>query len=243
MKNPLIYTHKTLVIMPFILFIIIMISSIQSQSKMNHHNLLHAGRRHHFCHPIPAKPPPSICYHLHRICFCPRQPPPPDDVDPRFGVEKRLVPSGPNPLHNWTVALTLEFFINHESGLSISFSFRMEKKKREWNQCPFLDFFSWLIMGIVNFVSDITLYQISQSFIAVVFEFLSFFRFFSLFSIACGLKLLFKACFARLYSWIIRWKSSLGGGSSSSEDQNIDWKQSNPSNVNFFTFFLLLSPA
>ncbi|THU58919.1 hypothetical protein C4D60_Mb03t19550 [Musa balbisiana] len=27
-------------------------------------------------------------------------PPPPDEVDPRYGVEKRLVPTGPNPLHN-----------------------------------------------------------------------------------------------------------------------------------------------
>ncbi|CAL9048332.1 unnamed protein product [Musa banksii] len=27
-------------------------------------------------------------------------PPLPDEVDPRYGVEKRLVPTGPNPLHN-----------------------------------------------------------------------------------------------------------------------------------------------
>ncbi|PSR88411.1 CLE10p like [Actinidia chinensis var. chinensis] len=27
-------------------------------------------------------------------------PPPIDEIDPRYGVEKRLVPSGPNPLHN-----------------------------------------------------------------------------------------------------------------------------------------------
>ncbi|KAK9074579.1 hypothetical protein SSX86_007177 [Deinandra increscens subsp. villosa] len=28
------------------------------------------------------------------------QPPSPEEIDPRYGVAKRLVPSGPNPLHN-----------------------------------------------------------------------------------------------------------------------------------------------
>jgi hypothetical protein len=30
----------------------------------------------------------------------PPPPPPPSEIDPIYGVEKRLVPSGPNPLHN-----------------------------------------------------------------------------------------------------------------------------------------------
>ncbi|CAL9081890.1 unnamed protein product [Musa textilis] len=34
----------------------------------------------------------------------PPQPPPPpplgEEIDPRYGVQKRLVPTGPNPLHN-----------------------------------------------------------------------------------------------------------------------------------------------
>ncbi|KAG6537454.1 hypothetical protein ZIOFF_002548 [Zingiber officinale] len=33
----------------------------------------------------------------------PHTPPPPEraeEMDPRYGVEKRLVPTGPNPLHN-----------------------------------------------------------------------------------------------------------------------------------------------
>ncbi|XP_073129015.1 CLAVATA3/ESR (CLE)-related protein 10-like [Henckelia pumila] len=54
--------------------------------------------------------------HHHRLLFSPslhslfiqrsrhHQPRPPpsgdDEIDPRYGVEKRLVPSGPNPLHN-----------------------------------------------------------------------------------------------------------------------------------------------
>ncbi|KAL3336529.1 hypothetical protein AABB24_029263 [Solanum stoloniferum] len=52
-----------------------------------------------------------ICYQLQRIRHCPPFLPPPsppsssssssmDEIDPRYGVEKRLVPSGPNPLHN-----------------------------------------------------------------------------------------------------------------------------------------------
>ncbi|XVE91587.1 hypothetical protein REPUB_Repub01dG0022700 [Reevesia pubescens] len=51
----------------------------------------------------------SLCDQLHRIHnFQPLlpsslPPPPPsklNEIDPRYGVEKRLVPSGPNPLHN-----------------------------------------------------------------------------------------------------------------------------------------------
>lgn len=48
-----------------------------------------------------------ICYQLQRIRHCPPFLPPPssssssmDEIDPRYGVEKRFVPSGPNPLHN-----------------------------------------------------------------------------------------------------------------------------------------------
>ncbi|KAJ0436239.1 hypothetical protein HanIR_Chr17g0902391 [Helianthus annuus] len=26
-----------------------------------------------------------------------------EEIDPRYGVAKRLVPSGPNPLHNWII--------------------------------------------------------------------------------------------------------------------------------------------
>ncbi|KAK4715173.1 hypothetical protein R3W88_013511 [Solanum pinnatisectum] len=52
-----------------------------------------------------------LCYQLQRIHYRPPFPPPPsppsssssssmDEIDPRYGVEKRLIPSGPNPLHN-----------------------------------------------------------------------------------------------------------------------------------------------
>ncbi|KAH6799113.1 hypothetical protein C2S51_035597 [Perilla frutescens var. frutescens] len=44
--------------------------------------------------------PPTTPQGMHH-----HQPPSParnggDEIDPRYGVEKRLVPSGPNPLHN-----------------------------------------------------------------------------------------------------------------------------------------------
>ncbi|CAA7036280.1 unnamed protein product [Microthlaspi erraticum] len=47
----------------------------------------------------------SMCLELQRIHRSSRKqpllsPPPPPEIDPRYGVDKRLVPSGPNPLHN-----------------------------------------------------------------------------------------------------------------------------------------------
>ncbi|CAH8390916.1 unnamed protein product [Eruca vesicaria subsp. sativa] len=48
----------------------------------------------------------SMCNELQRIhrkkqpLVSRPPPPPPLEIDPRYGVDKRLVPSGPNPLHN-----------------------------------------------------------------------------------------------------------------------------------------------
>lgn len=43
----------------------------------------------------------SLCIQLHKTQPLPPPSPPSDhEIDPRYGVEKRLVPSGPNPLHN-----------------------------------------------------------------------------------------------------------------------------------------------
>nr|GLL47641.1 CLAVATA3/ESR (CLE)-related protein 9-like [Ipomoea trifida] len=50
--------------------------------------------------------PGAICYQLKRLRLCSpvlKTPPSgssPEEIDPRYGIEKRLVPSGPNPLHN-----------------------------------------------------------------------------------------------------------------------------------------------
>ncbi|KAL8518560.1 hypothetical protein ACS0TY_009789 [Phlomoides rotata] len=66
--------------------------------------MLHVRRRFHSCQPISTHLPSAIRYHLQRARHCPPPPPPPaddaDEIDPRYGVAKRLVPSGPNPLHN-----------------------------------------------------------------------------------------------------------------------------------------------
>ncbi|KAL7114914.1 hypothetical protein ACP275_04G150900 [Erythranthe tilingii] len=53
---------------------------------------------------LPTRPP-RLLLQTHRHHPHPPAPPPPrsegdDEIDPRYGVEKRLVPSGPNPLHN-----------------------------------------------------------------------------------------------------------------------------------------------
>ncbi|KMT08978.1 hypothetical protein BVRB_6g136910 [Beta vulgaris subsp. vulgaris] len=59
---------------------------------------------HRYCDSFTLKYPPSICNTQFRqyLMFSPPPPPPSlaSEIDPRYGVEKRLVPSGPNPLHN-----------------------------------------------------------------------------------------------------------------------------------------------
>ncbi|XP_022148995.1 CLAVATA3/ESR (CLE)-related protein 9-like [Momordica charantia] len=61
----------------------------------------------HPCDAITRPNSRSLCIHLHRV-YHHRLPvvhvPPAlltgNEIDPQYGVEKRLVPSGPNPLHN-----------------------------------------------------------------------------------------------------------------------------------------------
>ncbi|KAK3222897.1 hypothetical protein Dsin_009922 [Dipteronia sinensis] len=60
------------------------------------------------CSSLSQKKSRSLCIQLQRIHQLRQHqhsppPPPPsslDEIDTRYGVEKRLVPSGPNPLHN-----------------------------------------------------------------------------------------------------------------------------------------------
>ncbi|CAL9098649.1 unnamed protein product [Musa textilis] len=70
----------------------------------HHHRFLH--RRHHhrldqYYHDRAVHGLPSWCLR-HRLGQLqpPPQPPVRNEIDPRYGVEKRLVPTGPNPLHN-----------------------------------------------------------------------------------------------------------------------------------------------
>ncbi|KAK7317952.1 hypothetical protein RJT34_02600 [Clitoria ternatea] len=59
----------------------------------------------HYCNSFPQRRPRSLCIQLQRMHHSLHNPvtiPPPqgNDLDPRFGAEKRRVPTGPNPLHN-----------------------------------------------------------------------------------------------------------------------------------------------
>ncbi|KAG1366810.1 hypothetical protein COCNU_13G006000 [Cocos nucifera] len=68
-----------------------------------HYHFFHY--HHHQHHEWNSLPPvhrlPSWCLHIPRGRFGPPpQPPPLKEIDPRYGVDKRLVPTGPNPLHN-----------------------------------------------------------------------------------------------------------------------------------------------
>ncbi|CAL9125630.1 unnamed protein product, partial [Musa textilis] len=98
---------------PFIalwaLFLVVVFLSPASASHLSQDDdtfSAYVCRRH--CHHRAASSS-SLLRGLPSWCLRPRpgqlQPPPQpppgeEEVDPRYGVEKRLVPTGPNPLHN-----------------------------------------------------------------------------------------------------------------------------------------------
>ncbi|KAI3452892.1 hypothetical protein Pfo_009555 [Paulownia fortunei] len=102
LSSTITYHHRILVLIAFAILFLLIITPTQSSISEAHHNMLHVRRRSHPCHPISTQPPPVFCFQLQRIRHSPSPPPPNkgDEIDPRYGVEKRLVPSGPNPLHN-----------------------------------------------------------------------------------------------------------------------------------------------
>ncbi|AES89983.1 Clavata3/ESR (CLE) gene family member [Medicago truncatula] len=60
-----------------------------------------SSRNLHHCNSFSNRKPRSLCYNLQRIHHQNmHQVPHGVEIDPRYGVDKRLVPSGPNPLHN-----------------------------------------------------------------------------------------------------------------------------------------------
>ncbi|KAI9111696.1 hypothetical protein K1719_017386 [Acacia pycnantha] len=68
---------------------------------------LHRHHLHHRrdCESFSNETPRSLCFQLQRIPKTNTLHPLPaaprnNEIDPRYGVEKRLVPTGPNPLHN-----------------------------------------------------------------------------------------------------------------------------------------------
>ncbi|KAJ6689934.1 hypothetical protein OIU85_006244 [Salix viminalis] len=107
MKNPLsstttLSTRGLLILTLLLLFFVISTSSASLEtSSRNHH-------QSHSCGSFPHKSSSrSWCIRFQRMnerrhlgIRFPPPPPPPIEIDPIYGVEKRLVPSGPNPLHN-----------------------------------------------------------------------------------------------------------------------------------------------
>ena len=81
-------------------------SSTSSGNTLNHDHH-HHHHHHHFlryCESFTKRNPRSLCTELQSIHQRLIEAIPPSQengIDPRFGAEKRLVPSGPNPLHNW----------------------------------------------------------------------------------------------------------------------------------------------
>jgi hypothetical protein len=112
MKRSLSSNHRTLIIFLFFLIFLSFFSlancRIHSQtnpfspsSRNTHNNNQHKPLH---CDSFSKRKTFSLCTKLQRINQrLHKQVSPSHDyeIDPRFGVEKRLVPSGPNPLHNW----------------------------------------------------------------------------------------------------------------------------------------------
>lgn len=98
MKSSLFLTTLLLLFSLFLFF-------SSATSKLPPSSTSSANTLHHllrYCDSFTKTNPRSLCTELHKIHqrlieTIPRS----QDFDPRFGAEKRLVPSGPNPLHNW----------------------------------------------------------------------------------------------------------------------------------------------
>ncbi|OWM89491.1 CLAVATA3/ESR (CLE)-related protein 10-like [Punica granatum] len=88
---------------PFLILAVLLL--LVSASSCTRHALPYR-HSHSSCDSLVQQQPRSLCFHIQSIHrhrpLLPLPPPPPPDneIDPRYGVEKRLVPSGPNPLHN-----------------------------------------------------------------------------------------------------------------------------------------------
>ncbi|KAI3779159.1 hypothetical protein L2E82_08718 [Cichorium intybus] len=116
MKNSLSSIQSLLHLLVICVFIIIVTSSAtvpETSAITNHPNRRHRLHDHNSCTTISNKRRPSpLCKSRcppplpplrHQHPQPPPGPPPPplnEEIDPRYGVSKRLVPSGPNPLHN-----------------------------------------------------------------------------------------------------------------------------------------------
>ncbi|KAG6708630.1 hypothetical protein I3842_06G090900 [Carya illinoinensis] len=113
------FSTSTLIFLrrPFLVFLLLFVVVSASRLLSNPTILFPAAAtssRNSFPHPqytscgsLSHEKTRSLCFQLQRIhkLHGSSLPPPissaqPNEIDPRYGVEKRLVPSGPNPLHN-----------------------------------------------------------------------------------------------------------------------------------------------
>lgn len=119
-------SHRCLLILMLLLIFFVISSAARlsnsaslETSSRNHRHTHHFKGQRHSCGSFPHKISRSLCIQFQRMNgkqhFGAEPPSSPIEIDPRYGVEKRLVPSGPNPLHNWRVLITSSqlVFINH----------------------------------------------------------------------------------------------------------------------------------
>ncbi|XP_038707248.1 CLAVATA3/ESR (CLE)-related protein 9 [Tripterygium wilfordii] len=89
-----------------VLLVFFFASSAETAFSRNQHKYTTTYNHHHMHSCREKMYPRSLCIRFQSINNKHLPPPPPpdfhhdDEIDPRYGVEKRLVPSGPNPLHN-----------------------------------------------------------------------------------------------------------------------------------------------
>ncbi|KAL4363989.1 hypothetical protein GQ457_04G010850 [Hibiscus cannabinus] len=89
-------------LLPFFILVFLLLHPLEASTPPP------PSRSRHSCDSFSRSEQRSLCFQLQRLHhfhpFSPStQPSPPskgEEIDPRYGVEKRLVPSGPNPLHN-----------------------------------------------------------------------------------------------------------------------------------------------
>uniref|UniRef100_M4D7J1 Uncharacterized protein n=1 Tax=Brassica campestris TaxID=3711 RepID=M4D7J1_BRACM len=114
------YLKRPIMISSLLLFIVFIASptveeNLKASRNFPYRTHLLAPRVHHpydvspqgSCDSFTRPYARSMCLELQRIHHrsttkqpLVSPPPPPPAIDPRYGVDKRLVPSGPNPLHN-----------------------------------------------------------------------------------------------------------------------------------------------
>ncbi|XP_044490787.1 CLAVATA3/ESR (CLE)-related protein 10-like [Mangifera indica] len=97
--------HRFLILILLLLLLLVFSTSATRLPKPSSTRNYHPG---YSCDSFSNKKSRLLCIQLQRIHRHSRRPPPPPppplspdaELDPVFGVDKRLVPSGPNPLHN-----------------------------------------------------------------------------------------------------------------------------------------------